>query len=226
MSQAISTITKLLDLYQDSKEKGEKARLSMETRDGKEFVSFSIGMPLSAGTPAGRSRCWPTTRSRKTPSQIRRDQRRKEAFLAKKRDAENETSVDAAASEVVQLEEIEKEENKSDVTSYEMLFDAPNCSDKEIEECFNFNFEDELKSSEIEKDNTVYKFEPKDSKLVFKKYGDQYKSLKTFVVEVRNNEEVKKIMDVFLDTVNFDPACFKGAIRNEKQANLREVKKL
>ena len=48
-----------------------------------------------------------------------------------------------------------KEENKSDVTSYEMLFDAPNCSDKEIEECFNFNFEEELKSSEIEKDNTI-----------------------------------------------------------------------
>ena len=51
-------------------------------------------------------------------------------------------------------------------------------------------------------------------------------SLKSFVVKVKNNEDMKKVMEVFIDTVNFDPACFKGAIRNEKQANLTEVKKL
>ena len=61
---------------------------------------------------------------------------------------------------------------------------------------------------------------------MIKKYGDQYKSLKSFVVKVKNTEDVKKVMEVFIDTVNFDPACFKGAIRHEKQANLREVKKL
>ena len=148
----------------------------METRDGKEFVSFSIGTPLSAGAPAGRPRCWPSTRRRKTPSQLRRDQGRKEAFLARKRDAvlletsdkskEKETRGDPADVGEGLLEESEMEENNSNVASYAMLFDAPNCSDREIEECFNFNFKDELKGLEIEKDDTEYKFEPKDAKLV------------------------------------------------------------
>ena len=159
MSITTTTITKLLDLYQESKEKGEKARLSMETRDGKEFVSFSIGTPLSAGAPAGRPSCLPSTTRRKTPSQLSRDQGRKEAFLARKRDAvlletsdkSKEKETRGAAADVVEglLEESEMEENNSNVKSYEMLFDAPNCSDNEIEECFNFNFEEKLKSSEI-----------------------------------------------------------------------------
>jgi hypothetical protein len=45
-------------------------------------------------------------------------------------------------------------------------------------------------------------------------------------VTIKNKAEVKKAMEVFIDTVNFDPACFKGAIRNEKQADLREFKKV
>ena len=37
---------------------------------------------------------------------------------------------------------------------------------------------------------------------------------------MKHKEEVKKAIQVFLDNVNFDSACFKGVIRNEKQANL------
>ena len=46
--------------------------------------------------------------------------------------------------------------------TYELKFDAPKCSDKEIEECFDFNFKDELKGVDLEKDDTEYTFKKKD----------------------------------------------------------------
>ena len=110
--------------------------------------------------------------------------------------------------------------------TYELQFDAPNCSDTEIEDCFYFNFKDELKVVDLGKDDTAYSFKMKDARLILKKDGEHYKSLKTFIVKIKDKEEVKKAMDVFVDNVNFDPACFKGAIRKEKQANLKEFKKL
>ena len=53
------------------------------------------------------------------------------------------------------------EENNSNVKSYEILFDAPNCSDREIKECFNSNFKDELQGLEIEKDILNTNLNPK-----------------------------------------------------------------
>ena len=41
-----------------------------------------------------------------------------------------------------------------------------------------------------------------------------------------DKEKVKKALEVFVDIVNFDPAGFKGAIRNVKKQNLKEFKKL
>ena len=59
-----------------------------------------------------------------------------------------------------------------------------------------------------------------------KKDRINYKSLKAFEVKVKNIEQIKEAIEVFNVTWNFDPACFKGAIRNENQANLMEFKKL
>ena len=122
------------------------------------------------------------------------------------------------------LEDPKKDGNIDDTLSYEMQFDATNCSDEEIQKCFDFNLKDELKGKHLEKDDTAYSFKKKDAKLILKKDGENYKALKTFIVKIKNKEQVKKAMAVFVDTVNFDPSCFKGAIRNEKQANLREFK--
>ena len=124
------------------------------------------------------------------------------------------------------LQRMNPKNNEETYETYEMQFDAPNCSDEEIKECFDFNFKDELKGVHLEKDDTTYSFKKKDTKLILRKDGENYKALKTFIVKIKNKEEVKKAMTVFIDTVNFDPACFKGAIRNEKQANPREFKKL
>ena len=94
----------------------------------------------------------------------------------------------------------------------EFLLGIPNCSDVEIEEFFDFNLKDELKGIQLEKDDTEYSFKKKDSKLVIRKDGEHYKALKTFIVTIKNKAEEKKAMMVFVDTVNFDPACFKGAM--------------
>ena len=95
-----STINQLVELFQLSRSRKEWVSLSMESKDGKDSLTFSIRNP--AGAPAGQSRTWtpgstspwawpsppPWTtfqRRRKTPSQWRRDQKRKEEFIAKKR---------------------------------------------------------------------------------------------------------------------------------------------
>ena len=218
MTAETSTINKLVELFLMSRSKGERVSLSMESKDGKDSLTFSINNP--SGSPAGQTGNWtppapgspwtwpppprpwpPLIRRKKTPSQLRRDQKRKQDFLKKK---------DAAP-----LEDPKKDGNIDDTLSYEMQFDAPNCSDEEIQECFDFNLKDELKGKHLEKDDTAYSFKKKDAKLILKKDGENYKALKTFIVKIKNKEQVKKAMAVFVDTVNFDPSCFKGAIRNE-----------
>ena len=163
-----------------------------------------------------------TWKKKKSPSQARRDELRLSQFQKKKAEEAKGTSNEEAP-----LEDSNKDESNEKVVAYELQFDAPNCSDNEIEECFDFNFKDELKGVDLGKDDTEYSFRKKDARLVLKKDGEHYKSMKTFIVKIKNKEEAKKAMEVFVaDTVNFDPACFKGAIRNEKLANLREFKKL
>ena len=73
------TLAKLLELYQSCKLKGERASLFLETKNGTQSYTFTINEP--AGAPEERrsvSRRW------KTPSQLKRDKKRREEFLAKK----------------------------------------------------------------------------------------------------------------------------------------------
>ena len=81
------------------------------------------------------------------------------------------TLKDAAPSE-----ESKKDDKIDDILSYEMLFDAPNCSDEEIQECFDFNSKDELKGEILEKDDTTNSFIKKDAKIILKKDCENYKS--------------------------------------------------
>ena len=55
----------------------------------------------------------------------------------------------------------------------------------------------------------------------FKKEIWTTQALKTFIVKIKNKEQVKKGMTVLIDTVNFDTDCFKEAVRNEKDTNNR-----
>ena len=85
MSGTDTTLNQLLELYQQSRKRREWATLSLETRDGMEFMTFSLNT-APGGTPArGSGRRW----------QLRRDHQRKQEFIAKKKasldntDAEN-----------------------------------------------------------------------------------------------------------------------------------------
>ena len=88
-----------MELFHESRSKGEWVNLSMESKDGKDSITFSILSP--SGTPAGQEGSWrpgskppwawtqprpwtPPTRKRKSPSQWKRDQKRKTDLLAKK----------------------------------------------------------------------------------------------------------------------------------------------
>ena len=76
-----STLAKLLELYQSCKLKGERASLFLETKNGLESFTFTINEPT--GSPAG-GRSGSASRRWKTPSQLKRDKKRREEFLAKK----------------------------------------------------------------------------------------------------------------------------------------------
>ena len=90
---------------QSSRGRGEWVNLSMESKDGKDSVTFSFGKtdgdpvgPLrtcTSGSPwAWTPQPWNTrTKRRKTPSQWRRDQKRRQELLAKKKPYVKEENV-------------------------------------------------------------------------------------------------------------------------------------
>ena len=82
------TVCKLLDLFQYSRSKGEKATLFLETRNGEETATFKVNTagPLPTfGAPAADFPPLNGTRlRRKTPSQLRRDRRRLDKFQTSK----------------------------------------------------------------------------------------------------------------------------------------------
>ena len=77
-----NTTQELLELYQKCKARGESATIFMETMNGKDItITFKV---KPAGSPPAASGNFQNSRRWKTPSQLKRDQRRKEEYLAKK----------------------------------------------------------------------------------------------------------------------------------------------
>ena len=135
----VSTINQLIKIYLSSRSRGEWVHLSLESRDGKDFLNFCVKSP--AGTPAGASGTWtpgstPPCREkdaswntfqkrRKTPSQLRRDQKRREAFFAKKQAdikveiSEKPERQQACSSPAEVKDEIELTEISDETASYE-----------------------------------------------------------------------------------------------------------
>ena len=112
----VNTLHQLLELYQQSRMNGEEVSLSMEAKDGKDFITFSIGSPT--GAPAWRSKncpAWTGPVRRKTPSQIRRDQRRKELFLSKKSSAVPDVKVENMEEKATLSDEIKPTEQNDDI---------------------------------------------------------------------------------------------------------------
>ena len=104
MSGSDDTLSQLLELFNQSRKRGEWVSLSLETKDGKDCMTFSMRHP--AGPPARNDMRWSPASAKKwkTPSQLRRDQKRKQEFLAKKKasldDLDEEKIVERDNSEV------------------------------------------------------------------------------------------------------------------------------
>ena len=77
----------LLDIYQKSMANGLEASLSMETKDGKHFLNFTMGDPTGV-TVKTKGNWNPDSRRKKSPSQLKRDEKRRTDFLKNK----NETN--------------------------------------------------------------------------------------------------------------------------------------
>ena len=117
------TINQLIDLFLMSRNRGEWVKLSMESKDGKDLLTFSLGNP--AGAPASQPKAWTPgstppwawpppplwnkPKRRKSPSQWKRDERRRQEFLARK----------------VSADDVKKEAEKSDDNVDEVTIENP-----------------------------------------------------------------------------------------------------
>ena len=87
-----STLRCLLDLFQDSKRKGDSARLFLETRNGEVFVNFSSQLPRSFPSGAGYEE---VKKKWKSPSSRRRDTARLEAWKVRRNISETVENLSA-----------------------------------------------------------------------------------------------------------------------------------
>jgi hypothetical protein len=92
---ASSTLHSILDIYQACRARGEYARVILETKDGKEIVTF---YSCEKGLTSPASRVDKPGKKRKSPSDIARNRRRREAWLRAKESAVPEISTPAHCS--------------------------------------------------------------------------------------------------------------------------------
>ena len=150
-----STINQLMELFHASRKRQECVSLSLESKDGKDHVTFCLGNPTgnTEGKPKtwtpGSSATWPhppwtwlppswtQPKRRKSPSQWRRDQQRREEFIAKKVKTEKDENCDKVVKatlaepideielDVIQ-QEAEKEVQVNDLFKIEGEYKNPN----------------------------------------------------------------------------------------------------
>jgi len=78
-----STLHSILDIYQACRARGEYAKVTLETRGGKEMVTFCS---CEEGYPTPASRAGQPRKKKKSPSDIARSKKRREAWLARRAD--------------------------------------------------------------------------------------------------------------------------------------------
>ena len=182
MSGDCTTIDQLMELFQQSRKRGEWVSLSMESKDGKDSVNFSIRNPAGAPAGSGSRRSWSPSSApwtgplrRKTPSQWRRDQKRKHEFIAKK-------NLTAAS---LEGRETKTEDMESD-TEAKATLAVP---EDEIELS-------DLKNQALEHDLFKVKGEYKNP--TFKPFAtvEPQKEIKTLWENLKNDNEIKGIEEI------------------------------
>ena len=106
------TIHSILELYQRCRRNGDWAKIYIETQDGKEFFSFSVSP--SAGSSAGGAGVEKVKSVRKkNPSQVRRDQKRRAAFLERFRQKAEPTAAETTSTPSLETDEFKVGEEKT-----------------------------------------------------------------------------------------------------------------
>ena len=117
------------------------------------------------------------------------------------------------------------DENKENAT-YEIHFEAPNCLDSDVKECFKANYIDELKCNKVFGDDTKYEIGRSDTKHVIKKINDVMTNLQIFEVVIPNKPDVRKVIELFTIEYMFDHEAFKNAIKGEKFVKLKKIARI
>ena len=207
--------TKCLEFSKAFLENDVKFSFHVETSDGFKFRFDNKSSP-GPGTPGSKF-------IRKSPSQLKRNRLRMEKFLEKKKSAVEagvpEQVPDRNGGEIIEKhfdENIEK-------ATYEIHFEAPNCLDSEVMECFKANYIDELKCNKVFGEDTKYEIDRSDTKHVIKKIDDVMTSLQIFEVVIPNKPDVRKVIELFTSESMFDHEAFKNAVKGKKFVKLRKI---
>jgi hypothetical protein len=193
-----TSINQLMELFLMSRKRGEWVKLSMESKDGRDLMTFSLGNP--AGAPAGLPQAWtpgskspwtwpqpPWTRPkrRKTPSQWKRDEKRRQAFISRK----------------VSSTESKKEANTSEDKKVEVIIENP---------------VDEIELEEIQKEvrnetqvNELFKIEGEYKNPNFKPWAvvEPDKEVKTLWDKIKMDNKIKGIEEIGEGSTCFEH-CF------------------
>ena len=119
----------------------------------------------------------------------------------------------------------QKFDEHSENAIYEGNFEAPNCSDSDIIECFKINYEDELKCKKINDDDKNYRIFRSNSKHAIKKINGVLTNLQVFNVEILNKQPVKNVIELFKTDYMFDHKAFKNNTE-DKFVKLKKIKRI
>ena len=119
------TYNNILELYQKCRRNGDWAKVYLETRGKEQF--FTISINVSAGSTAGTTSGveGESRKRKKTPAQVRRDQKRRSAFLERRRQAA--TPAEVVGTVKIREDEVEKStdvETRAGETSSEVAVEA------------------------------------------------------------------------------------------------------
>ena len=80
-----NTINVLLETFQQCRRRGDWATLFLETRNGEEYATFKMKLPTSRENGSPGTTFFGSAAKNKSPSRVRRDKKRMETFITKKR---------------------------------------------------------------------------------------------------------------------------------------------
>ena len=213
--------TKYLEFSKAFLENNVMFSFHVETSDGFKFRFDNKSSP-GPGTPGSKF-------IRKSPSQIKRSRLRMEKFLEEKKKSEAQAAgvpeqvTDGNGGE--NLESTKHFDDNLENATYEIQFEAPNCLDSDVVECFKANYIDELKCNKVFGDNTKYEIGRSDTKHVIKKIKDVLTNLQIFNVVIPNKPDVRKVIELFKTEYMFDHEAFKNAIKGEKFVKLKKIER-